>query len=83
MADTGLAGWSGGDLYRRLSRRRDPHACRLVILSGLDLRAAHPALASALGDRILEKPIAPAALLAALDVIMARAAAMAMARAAT
>jgi hypothetical protein len=40
-----------------------------------DVRAAHPALASAPGDRILEKPIAPAALLAALDQFRARAAA--------
>ena len=44
---------------------------------------ADTGLAGSLGDRILEKPIAPAALLAALDVIMARARAMAMARAAT
>jgi CheY-like chemotaxis protein len=75
VADMGLDGWSGGDLYRRLSRRRDPHACRLVILSGLDVRAAHPALANDLGDRILAKPIAAPDLLAALEDIMARAAA--------
>lgn len=75
LSDMGLAGWSGGDLYKRLARRRDPHAGRVVILSGLDVAVVHPALAADLGDRVLAKPISPAALLAALQTVRDRAAA--------
>jgi CheY-like chemotaxis protein len=66
LCDMGLDGWSGADLYRRLVRRGDPHAARFVILSGLDVRSCRPDLAAELGDRLLMKPIRPAALLDAL-----------------
>ena len=75
VCDMGLDGWSGGDLYRRLVRRRDPHASRFVMLSGLDVRARHPGLAAELGERLLEKPIGREALLSLLATVTARAAA--------
>ncbi|MDB4934281.1 MAG: sensor hybrid histidine kinase [Labilithrix sp.] len=66
VCDLHLEGWSGADLYKRLSRRGDPHTSRFVILSGLDVAARYPALAVELGERLLAKPMMPAALVATL-----------------
>jgi hypothetical protein len=42
------------------------------MLSGLDVRTQHPALADELADRLLEKPIYPTALLGRLAMVRAR-----------
>lgn len=62
VADVGLGGMSGVELFDELRRDLPEMVDRFVAISGLDHSDTDPAFCSALGSRLLMKPISPRAL---------------------
>lgn len=67
LCDLHMPGLSGIDLWRRLRATRPEVADRMLFVSGATYADDAPELAGELKDRMLEKPVHPDVLLAALD----------------